>query len=128
MWQVHYQILPIIFLKEFIELDVNTDMMIKNVRLSELNTLCEKCPNTKLFLVRIFLYSDWNLRIKSEFRKIRTRKNSVFGHFSPSVSIATVLFQYINFKDDLIEYKRLCSNKNYQHKFDEKLREQFYNT
>ena len=24
-------------------------------------------------------------------------------------------FEYINFKDDLIEYKCLCSNKNYQH-------------
>ena len=22
-------------------------------------TLCEKCPNTELFLVRIFPYSDW---------------------------------------------------------------------
>ena len=31
----------------------------------------------------------------------------------------------INFKDDLIEYKRLCCNKNYQHKFDEKLKERF---
>ena len=36
----------------------------------------------------IFLYSDWiwrftvNLRIQSEYRKIRTRNNSVFGHFS----------------------------------------------
>ena len=35
-------------------------------------SLCEKCPNTELFLVRIFLYADW----------IRTRNNSVFGHFS----------------------------------------------
>ena len=26
-----------------------------------------------------------NLRIQSEYRKIRTRKNSVFGHFSRSV-------------------------------------------
>ena len=33
----HYQILSIIFLTEFIELNVNTDMMIKNVKLSELN-------------------------------------------------------------------------------------------
>ena len=29
LWQAHYQILSIIFLKEFIELNVNTDMMIK---------------------------------------------------------------------------------------------------
>ena len=36
--------------------------------------LREKCPNTELFLVRLFLYSDW----------IRTRNNSVFEHFSSS--------------------------------------------
>ena len=33
--------------------------------------------------------------------------------------------QYKNFKDDLIEYKCLCCNKNYQQEFDEKLKEQF---
>ena len=33
-----------------------------------------------------------------------------------------------NFKDDLIEYKCLCCNKNYQRKFDEKFKEQFFNT
>ena len=35
--------------------------------------------------------------------------------------------KYINFKDDLIEYKYLCCNKNYQQKFDEKLMEKFLN-
>ena len=30
--------------------------------------------------------------------------------------------------NDLIEYKCLCCNKNYQCKFDEKLKEQFFNT
>ena len=35
--------------------------------------------------------------------------------------------EYMNFKDDLIEYKCLCCNKNYQHKFDEKLKERFFN-
>ena len=35
--QDHCQILSIIFLKEFIELNVNTDTMIKNVKLAELN-------------------------------------------------------------------------------------------
>ena len=29
LWQPHYQILSIIFLKEFLKLNVNTDMMIK---------------------------------------------------------------------------------------------------
>ena len=35
------------------------------------------------------------------------------------------LLEYTNFKDDLIEHKCLCCNKNYQHKFDEKLKERF---
>ena len=29
LWQAHYQILSIIFLKKFIELNVNMDMMVK---------------------------------------------------------------------------------------------------
>ena len=37
LWQAHYQILSITFLKEFLELNVNADMMIKNVKLVELN-------------------------------------------------------------------------------------------
>ena len=37
LWQAHYQILSIIFLREFIETNVNTDIMIKNLRLLELN-------------------------------------------------------------------------------------------
>ena len=37
-------------------------------------------------------------------------------------------FEYTNFQDNLIEYKCLCCNKNYQHTFDEKLKERFFNT
>ena len=37
LWQAHYQILSIIFLKEVIEVHVNMDMMIKNVKLVELD-------------------------------------------------------------------------------------------
>ena len=36
--------------------------------------------------------------------------------------------EYTSFKDDLMEYKYLCCNKNYQHKFNEKLKELFFNT
>ena len=55
-------------------------------------TLREKCPDTELFLVRIYLYSAWiwrftPLHIQQEYKKIRTRNNSVFGHFSHSVSM-----------------------------------------
>ena len=43
--------------------------------------LREKCPNTEFFLVRsISPYS-------AECGKIRTRKNSAFGHFSRSVCV-----------------------------------------
>ena len=38
LWQVHYQILSIIFLKEFFKSNVNMDTIIKNVKHSELNT------------------------------------------------------------------------------------------
>ena len=37
LWQAFYQILSITLLKEFIELNVHTDMITKNVNLSELN-------------------------------------------------------------------------------------------
>ena len=41
LWQAHYQILSIIFLKEFIELNVNSDTMIKNVKHVKLNISIE---------------------------------------------------------------------------------------
>ena len=81
LWQAHYQILSIIFLKEFIKLNVNSDTTIKDVKLVELN-----------------------------------------------INIVTFFLEYADFKDDLIEYKCLYCNKNYQQKFDEKLKEQFFNT
>ena len=38
------------------------------------------------------------------------------------------VLEHTSFKDDLIEYKYLCCNKNYQYTFDEKLKERFLNT
>ena len=35
--------------------------------------------------------------------------------------------EFTNVKDNLLEYKSLCCNKNYQQKFDEKLKEWFFN-
>ena len=37
LWQAHYRILSIILLKEFIKLNVDTDTVVKYVKLSELN-------------------------------------------------------------------------------------------
>ena len=36
--------------------------------------------------------------------------------------------EYANFRDDLIDFKCFCCNKNYQYNFDEKLKEWFVNT
>ena len=36
--------------------------------------------------------------------------------------------EYTDLKDDLIEYQCLCCNKNCQQKFDEKLKDRFFNT
>ena len=55
-----------------------------------------------------------------------------YGHNDKKCETSYKLFdcflEYTNFKDDLIEYKCLCCNKNYQQKFDEKLKERFFNT
>ena len=62
------------------------DMLQVSVSVFELQyrRCVKKCPNTELFLVRIH----------SECGKIRTRKNSVFGHFSPS-AYYSMLLSYI---------------------------------
>ena len=43
----------------------------------------------------------------------------------PELNTSIATLEYINSKDHLIEYKSLCCNKNYQRKFDEKLKELF---
>ena len=42
--------------------------------------------------------------------------------------LSTKIFEYTNVKDDLIEYKCLCCNRNYQKKFDENLKKHFFKT
>ena len=57
-----------------------------------------------------------------------------FGHDDKKCEICEIKYNYfecfrecINFKNDLIEQKCLCFDKNYQRKFDEKLKERFFN-
>ena len=50
-------------------------------------------PYFPVFVLNMEIYGV-NLRIQSEYRKIRTRKNSVFGHFSrsePSTLLAHII-------------------------------------
>ena len=49
LWQAYYQFLLIILLKEFIKLYENTDMIIRNLKLAELNIkIASAFANTKL--------------------------------------------------------------------------------
>ena len=41
LWEAHYQILAIMFLKKFMKLNVNIDTIIKNVKIMELNSKFE---------------------------------------------------------------------------------------
>ena len=54
LWQVHYQILLIILLKEFIKLNVNTDTLIKNVKLAKSNTKITKTVLNTIALKMIY--------------------------------------------------------------------------
>ena len=58
-----------------------------------------------------------------------------FGHDDKKCEACGIKFkycdsflEYTNFKNDLIEYKCSCYKKNHQHKFNEKVKEQFSNT
>ena len=49
LWQAYYQFLLIILLKKFIKLNENTDMIIRNLKLAELNIkIASAFANTKL--------------------------------------------------------------------------------
>ena len=58
-----------------------------------------------------------------------------FGHDDKKCEKFGVKYTYyhcflelINLKDELIKHKRFFYNKNYEHKFDKKLKEPFFNT
>ena len=60
---------------------------------------------------------------------------SKFGHddkkcetYGIKYKYCNCFLDYVNFKDDLIECKCLCFNKNYRHKLDEKIKERFFLT
>ena len=59
------------------------------------------------------------------------RTKCKFGHNDKKCETCGIKYKYCNcflkiYKDDLIKYKYLCCNKNYQHKFEEKLKERFF--
>ena len=49
-------------------------------------------------------------------------------HVELNIRIATFFLGFSNLKDYFIEYKCLCCNKTYQHRFDEKFKERLFDT
>ena len=47
-----------------------------------INSLRWKCPNTELFLIRIFLYSDWIRRFTSIYSAVST----ITGKYGPEIT------------------------------------------
>ena len=68
LWQPHYQILSIIFLKKFIKLNVNTDTMIRNVKLMELNiNITTAFLNTQTLCCNENYEKIFNKNLKKQF-------------------------------------------------------------
>ena len=98
---------------QIIKIKSNTSLQWVNVR--------GKCLNTEFFLVRIFPYFA-TLRILSEYRNIRTRKNSIFGLFPRSVTFfneSLLSWRFLNgtefswiYSAPESTWNRFCSNKN----------------
>ena len=79
-------------------------------------SLCEKCPNTELFLVCIFHIRTEYIKLRSispypvRMRENADQKNSVFGHFSRSERVRNHPFgMYAKFSQKLT-FLRLCIN------------------
>ena len=69
-------------------------------------------------------FSEGILKIKSKYG--HNYKNCEFCKIK--YKYYDCLLEYTSFKEDLIKYKCLCCNKNYQQKFYEKFKEWFWNT
>ena len=69
------------------DIPMDNDLSAISLRLSIIS-LREKCPNAEIFLVCI----------QSECGKLRTRKNSVFGHFSRNVYLKQFLKNIYNLR------------------------------
>ena len=63
-------------------------------------------------------------KIKCKYR----RNDRNFENCGIKYKYCNSFLEYMNFKDDLIEYKCICCNNTYQQNFDEKLKKRFVNT
>ena len=69
-------------------------------------------------------FSEGIHRIKCKFEH-SDKKCETYGI---KYKYCNYFLEYTSFKDNLIEYKCLCCSKNYENKFEEKLKERSFNT
>ena len=109
--------------KEVIRIDQNGEEITKNISyiLQFINsTGFMACSLSNL----VNNLSDGIHKIKCKYNHNDTKCET----YRITYKVCDCFLEYTDFKDDLIEYKYLCCNKNYQQKFDEKLKERFFNT
>ena len=115
LWQAHNQILSIIFLKEFIELNINLDTMIKSVKHVELHSPKEFIKNNKLIL-------KTQQRFKSEKHHVFTGEINMIALRSNDdnrmqSTYSTETYAYRTSKDLVSEKEEItCNNKIKQYK------------
>ena len=73
--------------------------MLKETKEATISML-EKCPSTELFLVHMFLYSDW-------IRENTDQNNSIFRHFSRSIYFLLIWLIFF-FKADRKKVLKNC--------------------
>ena len=73
-------------------------------------------------------YQILSITFLKEFIKLNVNMDTMIKNMKLSqLKYCNCFLEYMNFKDDLIEYNCSCYNNNYQQKSDEKLKGQFFN-
>ena len=122
------------FEKQFTCLEENTEKYITfNVPVEkEVTRIDKNGEEIKKYIYYILQFIDSTrfmasslLNLDNNFSEGIHRIKCKFGHDDKKCEACRIKYKYsdcllghTNFKDDLIEYKCLCCNKNYQHKFD----------
>ena len=120
LWQAHYQMLPIIRLKEFTEVNVNMDIMIKNMRLAELKIgIPTVFLNTKT-LKMILIKSCCNKNQQKFSKKLKEQFFNTYkccNHDNEFILLLrkdVYLYEYIDdqkkFSETLLPQKEDCYN------------------
>ena len=132
------------FRKQFTCLGGNTEKYITftvpiEKEVTRINKKREKIKKNLFYILQFIDITRFMARSSSNlvnnFSEGIHRIKCKFGHDDKKCGTCRIKYkyydcflEYTNFNDNLIEYICLRCNKNYQHKFDKKLKERFFNT